>query len=110
MAAKPYYEDPLWLELWLDKSKSHYVEAPGYGDSDVRFRTLENYGVVPFEVHADERQVVKVLRGVGLDVTLDTKTHYVPLGREIAIPAGTPHKLASVARGQVSFQSEYTKA
>jgi len=108
-AGQPYYINRKWLEMWLADSNKGYVKAPGYGNRDVRFRTLINFGIVPFEVHTDETQIVKVVRGVGLDVTLGDTTHYVGFGGNITIPAGTRHKLASASKGEVSFQSEYIK-
>lgn len=108
-AGQPYYVNQKWLDMWLEDSKKGYVKAPGYGNRDVRFRTLINFGTVPSEVHADETQIVKVVRGVGLDVTLGDTTHYVGYDGTITIPAGTRHRLASASKGEVSFQSEYIK-
>ncbi len=106
---EPYYQNQAWLDMWLTESKKRYVKAPGYEKRDVRFRTLINFGTVPFEVHSDETQIVKVVRGVGLDVTLGDTTHYVGYGGTITIPAGTRHKLTSASKSEVSFQSEYIR-
>jgi len=107
MSTKMYYENEIWLNNWLEQSKKEYVKAPGYVNRDVRFRTLVNFGFIPTEVHSDESQKVKVLRGVGLDVTIDGVTKFIPRGSVIEIQAGQQHELRSVSVNEVSFQSEY---